>query len=47
MNKRTIFEMLNIASVKYADKPYLSQKDDNGWVFMKIKLLLYHNQKPI
>jgi long-chain acyl-CoA synthetase len=32
MNKRTIFEMLNIASVKYADKPYLSQKDDNGWV---------------
>ena len=32
MDKRTVFEMLNRASVKYANKPYLSQKDDNGWV---------------
>ncbi|MCK5638822.1 MAG: AMP-binding protein, partial [Flavobacteriaceae bacterium] len=32
MGKRTVFEMLNRASVKYANKPYLSQKDDNGWV---------------
>ncbi len=32
MNKRTVFEMLNKASIKYKNKPYLSQKDDNGWV---------------
>jgi len=32
MAKRTIFEMLNKASVKYPNKPYLSQKDDKGWV---------------
>ncbi len=32
MNQRTVFEMLNRASVKYADKPYLSQKGDQGWV---------------
>ncbi|NOQ91606.1 MAG: AMP-binding protein [Flavobacteriaceae bacterium] len=32
MHKRTVFEMLNKASVQYANKPYLSQKDDNGWV---------------
>ncbi len=32
MGKRTVFEMLNKASIKYADKPYLSQKDDKGWV---------------
>ena len=31
MGKRTVFEMLNKASIKYADKPYLSQKDDKGW----------------
>ncbi len=32
MHKRTVFEMLNKASIQYANKPYLSQKDDNGWV---------------
>ncbi|MEN8186273.1 MAG: AMP-binding protein, partial [Bacteroidota bacterium] len=32
MSKRTVFKMLNKASEKYADKPYLSVKDDNGWV---------------
>lgn len=32
MSKRTVFEMLNEASIKYADKPYLSHKGDNGWV---------------
>ena len=32
MYKRTVFEMLNQASVTYANKPYLSQKDDKGWV---------------
>ncbi len=32
MTKRTVFEMLNKASKKYADKPYLSQKDDKGWL---------------
>ncbi|MEN8125032.1 MAG: AMP-binding protein [Bacteroidota bacterium] len=32
MPKRTIFEMLNQASVTYANNPYLSQKDDKGWV---------------
>ena len=31
MSKRTVFEMLNKASVQYATKPYLSQKGDNGW----------------
>lgn len=31
MTKRTVFEMLNKASFDYADKPYLSQKDDHGW----------------
>ena len=29
--KKTVFEMLNNASVKYADKPYLSQKGDEVW----------------
>jgi len=32
MSIRTVFEMLNTASVKYANNPYLSQKGDNGWV---------------
>ncbi|RUA08407.1 MAG: AMP-dependent synthetase [Flavobacteriia bacterium] len=32
MSKRTIFEMINRAAEKYADKTYLSQKDDYGWV---------------
>jgi long-chain acyl-CoA synthetase len=32
MSKRTVFAMLNKASVKYADKPYLSQKGDQGWI---------------
>jgi len=32
MSKRTIFKMLDKASVKYADKNYLSQKGDNGWI---------------
>ncbi len=32
MHKRTIFKMLDQASNTYANKPYLSQKDDNGWV---------------
>ncbi len=32
MSKRTIFEMIGRAAVKYANKPYLSQKDDHGWV---------------
>ncbi len=32
MHKRTVFEMLNKASIQYANKPYLSQKDDKGWV---------------
>jgi len=31
MVKKTVFEMLNSASIKYADKPYLSHKGDNGW----------------
>lgn len=32
MHKRTVFKMFNKASIQYANKPYLSQKDDNGWV---------------
>ncbi len=32
MHKRTIFKMLDQASIIYANKPYLSQKDDKGWV---------------
>jgi len=32
MSKRTVFEMLNTASIKYANKPYLSQKGEKGWV---------------
>lgn len=32
MSKRTVFEMLNEASVRYANKPYLNEKDDHGWV---------------
>ena len=32
MSKRTVFRMLNKASRNYADKPYLSTKDDKGWV---------------
>ena len=31
MHKRTVFEMLNKASIQYDNKPYLSQKDDDGW----------------
>lgn len=31
MIKRTVFEMLNRASVDYSDKSYLSHKDDDGW----------------
>ena len=31
MVKKTVFEMLNSASIKYANKPYLSHKGDNGW----------------
>lgn len=31
MQKRTVFEMLNKASVTYKDKNYLSQKNDSGW----------------
>jgi len=32
MSKRTIFKMLDHASIKYANDSYLSQKGDNGWV---------------
>ena len=32
MHKRTIFKMLDQASITYANKPYLSQKGDKGWV---------------
>ena len=32
MHRRTVFKMLNSASAKYANKPYLSQKGDKGWV---------------
>jgi long-chain acyl-CoA synthetase len=32
MTKRTIFEMLNKASEKYAKHSYLSQKGDDGWI---------------
>ncbi len=32
MDKRTVFKMLNSASSRYANKPYLSQKGNNGWV---------------
>ena len=31
MYKRTIFKLLNEASIKYADYSYLSQKGENGW----------------
>ncbi len=31
MNKRTVFEMLDKASKKYGDAPYLIQKEDTGW----------------
>ncbi len=31
MAKRTVFKMLEKASKKYAAKPYLSEKSDNGW----------------
>ncbi len=31
MQKRTVFEMLNKASVTYKDKNYVSQKNDTGW----------------
>ncbi len=31
MGKRTVFRMLEEASVKYANKSYLSQKSDDGW----------------
>ena len=32
MHQRTVFAMLNKASIQYANMPYLSQKDDKGWV---------------
>lgn len=32
MTKRTVFSMLNKACEQYADKPYLSDKGDHGWV---------------
>ena len=31
MQKRTVFKMLNEASVTYKDNSYLSQKNDSGW----------------
>ncbi len=31
MSNRTVFKMLNTASVRYANKPYLNQKGDKGW----------------
>lgn len=31
MQKRTVFQMLDKASVTYKDNPYLSQKNDSGW----------------
>ena len=31
MDKRTIFKMINSASTRYANMPYLSQKGDKGW----------------
>ncbi len=31
MSKRTVFKMLDTALERYANKPYLSQKGDNGW----------------
>lgn len=40
MHKRTVFEMLNKASVTYKDKNYVSQKNDSGWdrkTFSQIK----------
>lgn len=37
MTKRTVFEMLNKAAEDYANKPYLSQKDDNGWLRSSFK----------
>ena len=32
MSKRTVFNMLSRAASKYADKPYLSTKGDQGWI---------------
>ncbi len=32
MSQRTVFSMLNKAVTKYANDPYLSSKDDKGWV---------------
>lgn len=32
MNQRTVFSMLNKAVTRYAKDPYLSVKDDQGWV---------------
>ena len=32
MRKRTVFKMLDTASVQYANDPYLSTKGDKGWV---------------
>lgn len=31
MNQRTVFSMLDSAAVKYANDPYLSTKNDQGW----------------
>ena len=32
MSKRTVFKMLESAAERYADKPYLSTKGDQGWI---------------
>ncbi len=32
MSKRTVFKMLANAAQRYADKPYLSTKGDQGWI---------------
>ncbi len=32
MNQRTVFSMLDRAATKYANDPYLSRKNDQGWV---------------
>ena len=32
MSQRTVFSMLDRAAIEYANDPYLSVKDDRGWV---------------
>lgn len=32
MSKRTVFSLLNRAAKKYKNKPYLSHKNDSGWI---------------